>query len=160
MPEGVIEQRLVELGIELPKVWGAPPGMNFITAVQTGDLLYLAGHGPVGTDGKLAYRGRVGVEITLDQAYQAARLTGLNMLATIKHELGSLDRVAKLVKMLGMVNAIEGFGQQPHVINGASDLFVAIFGEEIGKHARSAIGVGSLPNNMPVEIEMIVQVRP
>ncbi len=155
---GKIEQRLAELGIELPPTWGAPPGMNFISAVRVGELLFLSGHGPTGSDGKLAWRGKVGAEVSVEDGYKAARLTGLNMLATMQKELGTLDRVVKLVKVLGMVNAIEGFGQQPQVINGASDLFVEVFGEQIGKHARSAVGMGGLPNNMPVEIEMIVHV--
>ncbi len=159
MAEGKIEQRLKELGIELPPVWGAPPGMNFISNVQVGELLFLSGHGPTGPDGRLAYQGRVGETVLVEDGYKAARLTGLNLLATIQNALGTLDRVVKFVKVLGMVNAVEGFGQQPQVINGASDLFVSVFGEEIGKHARSAVGMGSLPNNMPVEIEMIVQVR-
>jgi enamine deaminase RidA (YjgF/YER057c/UK114 family) len=160
MADGLIEQRLVELGITLPPTWGAPPGMNFISFVQTGNLLFLSGHGPTGSDGRLAYRGRVGQELSVEEAYQAARLTGLNLLASMQKALGTLDRVNKLVKVLGMVNAVEGFGQQPQVINGASDLFVQVFGEAIGKHARSAVGMGSLPNNMPVEIEMVVEVKP
>src|SRR5262245_24933877 len=127
MADGQIEKRLIELGIELPPTWGAPPGMNFISAVQVGNLLFLAGHGPTGTDGRLAYRGKVGAEISVEDGYKAARLTGLNMLATTQKELGTLDRVVKLVKVLGMVNAVEGFGQQPQVINGASDLFVEVF---------------------------------
>ncbi len=159
MAEGKIEQRLAELGIELPPAFSAPPGFNFISAVTVGDLLFTAGHGPTGADGKLAYYGKVGKEVSLEDGYKAARLTGLNMLATIKKELGSLDRVVKLVKMLGMVYAVDDFGKQPMVINGASDLFVEVFGEEIGKHARSAVGMGGLPNNMPVEIEMIVQFK-
>jgi len=157
--KGQIEKRLVELGIELPQTWAAPPGMNFISAVVVGELLFLAGHGPTGSDGKLAYNGKVGAEVSVEDGYKAARLTGLNMLATMQKELGTLDRVAKLVKVLGMVNAVEGFGKQPQVINGASDLFVEVFGEQIGKHARSAVGMGGLPNNMPVEIEMIVQIK-
>jgi enamine deaminase RidA (YjgF/YER057c/UK114 family) len=160
MAEGQIEKKLAELGIELPPTFSAPPGMNFLRAVEANGFLFLAGHGPSGSDGKLAFRGKVGAEVTVEQGYQAARLTGLNMLATMKHELGSLDRVLKLVKVLGMVNAVDGFGQQPQVINGASDLFVEVFGEQIGKHARSAVGMGGLPNNMPVEIEMIVQIKP
>jgi enamine deaminase RidA (YjgF/YER057c/UK114 family) len=159
MAEGKIEQHLAELGIELPSTFTAPPGMNFISAVLAGDLLFLAGHGPTGPDGRLAYRGKVGDEVSQEDGYKAARLTGLNLLATIQKELGSLDRVVKIVKVLGMVNAVEGFERQPFVINGASDLFVEVFGQEIGKHARSAVGMGGLPNNMPVEIEMIVQVR-
>src|SRR5215210_4634201 len=140
MAGGQIEARLQELNIELPPPRSAPPGMNFVMAVQTGDLLYLAGHGPTGPDGWLAFEGKVGAEVSLEQAYQAARLTGLNMLATLRDTLGSLDRVARLIKVLGMVNAVDGFGQQPYVINGASDLFVEVFGEQIGKHARSAVG--------------------
>lgn len=155
-----IEKRLAELGIELPPVWSAPSGMNFIGAVAVGELLFLSGHGPTGTNGRLVYRGKVGAEISEETAYQAARITGLNLLATIKQEIGSLDRVAKIVKVLGMVNAVEGFERQPFVINGASDLFVEVFGPAIGKHARSAVGMGGLPNNMPVEIEMIVQIKP
>ena len=154
-----IEQRLIELNLELPPVWASPSSMNFIKAVQTGDLLFVSGHGPTKPDGSMAFTGKVGEEVTLEQAYQAAQLTGLNLLATIKSELGSLDRVAKIVKVLGMVNAIPGFGEQPQVINGASDLFVKVFGEQIGKHARSAVGMAGLPLNMPVEIEMIVQVK-
>lgn len=160
MAQDQIEQRLTELGIELPAPRSTPPGMNFIMAVTAGELLFTAGHGPNGADGKLAYVGRVGAEVSVEEGYQAARLTGLNLLATIKSHLGSLDRVVKLVKVLGMVNAVEGFGQQPQVINGASDLFVEVFGEQIGKHARSAVGMGGLPGNMPVEIEMIVQIKP
>ncbi len=159
MAEGQIEQRLKELGIEIPLYRPVPPEFNFVHTVQAGELLFLAGHGPHGPDGKLAFHGRVGQEVSLEEGYQAARLTGLNLLATLKNSLGSLDRVARLVKVLGMVNAVEGFGQQPQVINGASDLFVKVFGEEIGKHARSAVGMGSLPFNMPVEIEMIVLVK-
>ncbi|NWJ45547.1 MAG: RidA family protein [Chloroflexi bacterium] len=159
MAEGKIEHKLRELGIELPPIFNVPPGMNFLRYVQTGDLLFIAGHGPTGSDGRLAYQGKVGGEVSLEEGYKAARLTGLNLLSTLKEALGDLDRVVKFVKVLGMVNAVEGFGQQPYVINGASDLFVAVFGEEIGKHARSAVGMGGLPNNMPIEIEMIVQVR-
>ena len=158
MAEGKIEQRLAELGIELPPTFAAPPGMNFISAVLAGDLLFLSGHGPTGPDRRLAYRGKVGEDISEEEAYKAARLTGLNLLATMQKELGTLDRVINVVKMLGMVNAVDGFERQPFVINGASDLFVEVFGEQIGRHARSAVGMGGLPNNMPVEIEMIVQV--
>ena len=158
MAEGKIEQRLAELGIELPPTFTAPPGMNFISAVLAGDLLFLSGHGPTGADRRLAYRGKVGEDISEEDGYKAARLTGLNLLATMQKELGTLDRVINVVKVLGMVNAVDGFERQPFVINGASDLFVEVFGEQIGRHARSAVGMGGLPNNMPVEIEMIVQV--
>jgi enamine deaminase RidA (YjgF/YER057c/UK114 family) len=160
MVEGQIEKKLAELGIELPPIFSAPPGMNYIMAVAVGDLLFLAGHVPTDATGKLPYRGKVGAEVTVEEAYQASRLCGLNMLATIQHELGGFDRVVKLVKVLGMVNAIDGFEHHPQVINGASDLFVEIFGEQLGKHARSAVGMGGLPFNIPVEIEMIVQIKP
>ncbi len=153
---GKIEQRLKELGLELPPFRPVPAEFNFIGAVQAGALIYLAGHGPTLPDGSLAFKGKVGKEVSLEEGYQAARLTGLNLLTTLQNKLGDLDRVVKLVKVLGMVNAVDGFGQQPQVINGASDLFVEIFGEEIGKHARSAVGMGGLPFNMPVEIELIV----
>ena len=103
------------------------------------------------------YTGIVGQDVTVEEAYQHARLTGLQLIATMKVELGDLDRVARIVKLLGMVNAAPGFGQQPEVINGCSDLFVEVFGER-GRHARSAIGVGSLPNGITVEIELVAQV--
>ena len=102
--------------------------------------------------------GIVGKDITVEQAYGHARGVGLNLMAVMRHELGSLDRVKRIVKVLGMVNAVPGFGDQPKVINGCSDLFVEVFGER-GKHARSAVGMGSLPNNIPVEIEVIVEIE-
>jgi enamine deaminase RidA (YjgF/YER057c/UK114 family) len=125
---------------------------NYVNAVRTGNLLYLAGKGPAGSP-----PGIVGKDFTIEQAYQHARSTGLALLAVMRDELGSLDRVKRVVKVLGMVNAVPGFGDQPKVINGCSDLFVEVFGER-GKHARSAVGMGSLPNNIPVEIEVIVEV--
>jgi enamine deaminase RidA (YjgF/YER057c/UK114 family) len=143
------EARLEELGIELPEV-GAPMG-NYVHAVRTGDLLFLAGKGPRST-------GKVGAEVSVEQAYADARATGLVLLAVMRQELGSLDRVARVVKVLGMVNAVPEFGDQPAVINGCSDLFVEVFGEA-GRHARSAVGMGSLPNQITVEIECIVEVR-
>ena len=124
-----------------------------MNAVRTGNLLYLAGKGPAGS-----VTGIVGKDITVEQAYGHARTTGLNLMAVMQDELGSLDRVKRIVKVLGMVNAVPGFTDQPKVINGCSDLFVEVFGER-GKHARSAVGMGSLPNNIPVEIEVIVEVE-
>jgi enamine deaminase RidA (YjgF/YER057c/UK114 family) len=144
------EKKLKELGIALPAV--TPPVANYVNAVRTGNLLYLAGKGPAGS-----IAGIVGKDITVEEAYGHARTTGLNLIAVMRDELGSLDRVKRIVKVLGMVNAVPGFGQQPKVINGCSDLFVEVFGER-GKHARSAVGMGSLPNNIPVEIEVIVEV--
>jgi enamine deaminase RidA (YjgF/YER057c/UK114 family) len=160
MAKQTIEQRLAELGIELPPAQDTPSGMNFIKAQYGGhNHWFLSGHLPTGPDGNLVYQGKVGAEVSVEDAYQAARLTALNLLATIKASVGSLERVTKLIKVLGMVNAVEGFGQQPQVINGASDLFVQVFGEKIGKHARSAVGVGGLPSNAPVEIEMIIYAK-
>ncbi|HEU4440434.1 MAG TPA: RidA family protein [Burkholderiales bacterium] len=145
------EKKLKELGITLGPV--TPPVANYVNAVRTGNLLYLAGKGPAGN-----VAGIVGKDITVEQAYGHARTTGLNLMAVMKDELGSLDRVKRIVKVLGMVNAVPGFPDQPKVINGCSDLFVEVFGER-GKHARSAVGMGSLPNNIPVEIEVIVEIE-
>jgi enamine deaminase RidA (YjgF/YER057c/UK114 family) len=144
------EQKLRQLEIELAPV--TPPVANYVNAVRTGNLLFLAGKGPGG-----GTTGIVGKDLTVEQAYQAARSTGLALIAVMKDELGSLERVKRIVKVLGMVNAVPGFGDQPKVINGCSDLFVEVFGSR-GKHARSAVGMGSLPNNIPVEIECIVEV--
>ena len=144
------EKKLQALGITLQPA--TPPVANYVNAVRTGNLLFLAGKGPAG-----GVTGIVGKDITVEQAYQHARSTGLSLIAVMKNELGSLDKVQRIVKVLGMVNAVPGFGDQPKVINGCSDLFVEVFGER-GKHARSAVGMGSLPNNIPVEIECIVEV--
>lgn len=144
-----IEERLADLGIELPPV-PAPAG-NYVHAVRTGNLLYLSGKGPGNVTGK------VGGGISVEDAYRDARETGLILVAVMRQELGSLDRVNRIVKVLGMVNAVPEFGQQPKVINGCSDLFVEVFGEK-GRHARSAVGMGSLPGGIPVEIEVIVEV--
>jgi enamine deaminase RidA (YjgF/YER057c/UK114 family) len=144
------EKKLKALGITLAPV--TPPIANYVNAVRTGSLLFLAGKGPGGSAA-----GIVGKDFTVEQAYQHARSTGLALIAVMKDELGSLDKVKRIVKVLGMVNAVPGFPDQPKVINGCSDLFVQVFGER-GKHARSAVGMGSLPNNIPVEIECIVEV--
>ncbi len=150
------EQRLKELGIDLGMV--SSPVANYVNAVRTGNLLFLSGKGPRnGPDGKRP-KGKVGREYTLEQAYQHARTVGLDLLAVMRAELGSLDKVRRVVKILGMVNAVPDFEEQPKVINGCSDLFVEIFGER-GKHARSAVGMGSLPMGIPVEIECIVEVE-
>ena len=144
-----IDQRLQELGIELPPIPKA--GGNYEHAVRTGNLLFLAGKGP----GKVT--GKVGPDHSTEEAYQHARAVGLNLIAVMKDELGSLDRVARIVKVLGMVNATPEFGEQPKVINGCSDLFVEVFGDR-GRHARSAVGMGSLPGQITVEIECIVEI--
>lgn len=150
-----IEKRLTELNIVLPKV--QPPIASYVNAVRTGNLIFLSGKGPTAADGKFI-SGKVGVDLTLDEGKAAARNTGLNLLAALKAEIGDLDKVKRIVKVLGMVNCPSDFTQQPQVINGFSDLMVEVFGEK-GKHARSAVGVGSLPSNIPVEIEMIVEVE-
>jgi enamine deaminase RidA (YjgF/YER057c/UK114 family) len=143
------EAKLKQLGITLASV--TPPMANYVNAVRTGDLLFLAGKGPGPVKGKL------GREFTIDQGYQHARAVGLALLAVMKAELGSLDKVKRVVKVLGMVNAMPEFADHPKVINGCSDLFVEVFGDA-GKHARSAVGMGSLPMGIPVEIEVIVEV--
>ncbi len=149
------EQVLEELGITLPEP--PTPVANYVSAVRTGDLLFVAGHGPAyGPDGSLG-GGKVGRDLDVEEGYEAARLVCLNLLARVKAELGELDRVVRVVKLLGMVNCTPDFTQQPAVINGCSDLLVEVFGER-GRHARSAVGMSSLPSGIPVEIEMIVQV--
>jgi enamine deaminase RidA (YjgF/YER057c/UK114 family) len=150
------EAQLKAKNLTLPTV--ATPMGNYVTAVRTGNLLYLAGHGPIRSDGKKAMSGKVGKDLTVEQGYAVAREVGLNLLASTRQHLGSLDKVKRVVKVLGMVNCAEGFGDQPKVINGFSDLMVEVFGEAIGKHARSAVGMAALPNNIPVEIEMILEV--
>lgn len=150
------EKRLRELGITLPQV--SSPSANYVNAVQTGNLLYLAGKGPLAVDGKRP-SGKLGRDFTIEQGYQHARTTGLDLIAVMKAELGSLDRVKRIVKVLGMVNCVPEFTDPPKVINGASDLFVEVFGDK-GRHARSAVGMNSLPMGIPVEIEMIVEVGP
>jgi enamine deaminase RidA (YjgF/YER057c/UK114 family) len=150
-----VEQRLKELGMELP---GAPaPIANYLRYVQVGNLLFMAGHGPNRSGGPV-YAGKVGAEVTLDEAYEAARSTTLNLLASAKEALGDLDRIKRVVKVLGMVNSAPEFGDQPKVINGFSDLMVELFGEN-GRHARSAVGMAALPGQIPVEIEMILEVE-
>jgi enamine deaminase RidA (YjgF/YER057c/UK114 family) len=149
------EARLAELKLELPP---APrPVATYVTALRQGDLVYISGHGPLRPDGTL-HIGKVGVDLDIEQARAAARQTGLAILATLRDNLGSLDKVVRLVKVFGMVNSTPDFVEHPKVINGFSDLMVEVFGEA-GKGARSAVGMGSLPANMAVEIEAIFQVR-
>lgn len=154
LPHGA-EARLAALGIVLPP---APkPIARFVPARRAGALLFLSGQGPVRSDGAVI-EGRVGEGVSVEDARAAARLTGLNLLAAAREALGTLDRVETVVKLLGMVNAVPGFRDHPRVIDGCSDLFVDVFGEA-GLHARSAVGMGSLPRNIPVEIEAILAVR-
>jgi len=149
------EQRIAGLGLELPG-WRAPAG-TFVHAVRSGDLLYTSGHAPIRADGSVVL-GRLGADLDVDTGYEAARAAALNMLATMRHELGSLDRVARIVRVLGTVNATPEFIQHTQVINGASAVLVQVFGEA-GKHARLAVGVSSLPFNIALEVEAIVEVR-
>jgi enamine deaminase RidA (YjgF/YER057c/UK114 family) len=149
------DARLNELGIELPPV--PPPVANFIRARRVDNLLYLSGHGPIHPDGRRD-QGKAGANLSVDQAKASARLTGLNLLATLRAELGSLDRIGKVIKVLGMVNSGPGFDRQPEVMDGFSDLMVEVFGEA-GRHARSAVGMAELPFGIPVEIEMIVELN-
>jgi enamine deaminase RidA (YjgF/YER057c/UK114 family) len=131
----------------------SPPVANYVNAVRAGNLLFLAGKGPAGHP-----KGKLGRDFTVEQGYQHARSVGLALLAVMQDELGSLDKVKRVVKVLGMVNGTPEFTDQPKVINGCSDLFVQVLGER-GRHARSAVGMGSLPNGIPVEIECIVEVK-
>ena len=135
------------------------PMANYVSAVRSGHLLFLSGHGPVRTEGKPSARGKLGKDFSTEQGYQVAREVGLSLLASARTSLGSLDKVKRVVKVLGMVNSAEGFQEQPKVINGFSDLMVEVFGETIGKHARSAVGMAELPMGIPVEIEMILEVE-
>jgi enamine deaminase RidA (YjgF/YER057c/UK114 family) len=149
------EERLKELGIELPKP--PKPLAAYVPAVRAGDLVFISGQAPM-RDGKPVYTGRVGADLTLEEGYEAARLVMINALAVLKEEIGSLDNVERIVKVLGWVNSAPDFTQQPQVINGASELLEQVFGER-GRHARSAVSAHTLPFNIAVEIEMIVQVK-
>lgn len=148
------EARLVELGIELPEP--PQPAGTYVGAVRTDNLVFVAGHGPRRPDGTYV-TGKVGRDLDTDEAYEAARLVGLGLLASLRAEIGSLDSVTRVVKLLGMVNTDPDFGDFPAVINGTSDLLVEVFGDA-GRHARSAVGMGSLPFGISVEVEMIVEV--
>jgi len=148
------EARLKERNIILPQV--PPPVANYVDSVQSGKLLFLAGNtaGP-----QWRFKGKVGKDITIEEGIETARQVGLIMLAKVRSATGNLDRVKRVVKVLGMVNSADGFGDQPRVMNGFSDLMVEVFGEAIGKHARSAVGMAGLPANAAVEVEMIVDVE-
>jgi len=149
------ETKLKEKGIVLPEA--QRPIANYVNVVRVGNLLFLAGKGPTKPDGS-NITGKVGKDLTIEQGYEAARLVAINHLAVLKAELGSLNKVKRIVKVLGMVNCVESFGDQPKVINGYSDLMVEIFGEN-GKHARSAVGMYALPSNIAVEVEVVVEVE-
>ncbi len=152
-----VEDKLKELGYELPPPRRTQLG-NFIPAVRTGNLVYLSGTGPGLPEGGLLHVGKLGADLTIEQGYDCARQTMLNLLTNLKGEIGDLDKMKRVVKLLCMINAAPDFGDTPRVANGASDLLVGIYGER-GRHARSAVGMSTLPGGMPVEIEMIVEVE-
>lgn len=154
---GRIEAKLAELGYELPTK--VERGHGLVPAVQHGDLLFVSGHGPEDNQGQLLYQGQVGGEVSVEQAYDAARMTGVQLLRSVRDYLGDLDRLDRIVKVLGFVNSAPGFFEQPKVMHGFSDLMLELLGAR-GQHARSAIGTSSLPLNQPVEIEMVVSIRP
>ena len=155
MPE--VENRLNEMGYELPPSRSSGVG-NFVPAVRTGNLVYLSGTGPGLPEGGLLHVGKLGSDLTIEEGYDCARQTMLNLLTNLKGEIGDLDKMKRVVKLLCMINAAPDFGDTPRVANGASDLLVGIYGER-GRHARSAVGMSTLPGGMPVEIEMIVEVE-
>ncbi len=158
-----VAERLRALGLALPAPTRAPPGaaLPFAWVRVVGERALVSGHGPTRPDGTLAPPfGKVGAEVTLEQAYDAARLTALAVLASLERELGDLDRVDRWVRVFGMVNSAPTFDRQPAVINGFSNLILAVFGAERGQHARSAVGMAALPFGIPVEIEAEVLVRP
>jgi enamine deaminase RidA (YjgF/YER057c/UK114 family) len=156
-----VEDRLKALGLTLPERLTPPSGMRlpFAPVRVRGNRAYIAGHGPQNPDGSVAAPlGKVGAEVSVEQGYQAARLTALSILASLKRELGSLDRVSAWLRVFGMVNSAPGFMQQPQVINGFSDLILELYGPDRGAHARSAVGMAALPFGIPVEIEAEVEI--
>jgi enamine deaminase RidA (YjgF/YER057c/UK114 family) len=155
LPAQTPDQNLQALGIVLPKP--VSPLYNYVKYVRTGNLIYLSGQGPAKADGSFI-TGKLGRDLTVEEGAAAAKLTGINLIATLKDAIGDLGKVKRIVKVFGMVNCTENFYEQPKVINGFSDLMVAVFGEK-GRHARSAVGMYALPMNISVEIEMIVEVN-
>ncbi len=159
---GRIEQRLTELGLALPPPLQAPPGvvLPFPWVRVVGNRAFVSGHGPLAPDGSLAKPlGKVGADLTQDQATTAARLTGLAILSSLRHALGDLDRIEAWLRVFGMINAAPGFNRFPAVINGFSDVILEVFGPDVGAHARSAVGMAGLPFDIPVEIEAEVAIR-
>ena len=150
-----IEAKLEQMGIKIPAA--VTPVANYVPAVRTGNLIFLSGHGPFNEDGSLI-TGKVGADLTVEQGYEAARRIAIGLLGSLKPEIGDLDKVKRIVKLLGLVNCTAEFADQPKVINGASDFLVEVLGDK-GKHARSAVGTNALPLNIAVEIEMIVEVE-
>lgn len=153
-----IEEKLEEMGLVLPSPIGGK--WSFVPVRVVGNIAYISGHGPQNPDGSLADPlGKVGADLSVEQGAEAARLVALSMLGSLKRELGELERVQSWIKLFGMVNCTPDFDKQPRVINGASDLILELYGEERGAHARSAVGMSSLPFNMPVEIEAMVSIK-
>jgi enamine deaminase RidA (YjgF/YER057c/UK114 family) len=150
------EVRIQELHLTLPTP--PQPVAKYKTAVLAGNMLYVSGHGPTKADGKSLVAGKVGADLTVEDGKKAAQLVGLAVLSTVRHTLGSLNKVKRLVKTLGMVNCTPDFKEQPQVINGFSELMAEVFGEDAGVGARSAVGMVSLPGNIPVEVECIFEV--
>ena len=150
------EKKLAELGIELPKP--PPPVANYVRAVRTGNLVFLAGHGPLKPEGGYV-TGKLGKDLDVEEGYEAARLTAIALLASLRAEIGSLDRVRRIVRVEGMVNSTPDFTDQSKVINGCSDFLVEVFGAARGKHARAAVGMASLPIGLAVEIHMVVEIQ-
>lgn len=151
-----VEMRIADLGYVLPEP--SKPVANYVNAVRTGNLVFMAGKGPSKPEGGYI-QGKVGADLTIDEGYEAARLAAVIQIAALKAEIGDLNKVVRVVKVLGMVNCTSDFTNQPEVVNGFSDTIVEVFGER-GKHARAAVGMGSLPRNIAVEVEMIVEVLP
>ncbi len=149
-----VEEKLKELGLELPPP--ATPMANYVPAVRSGNLVFLSGHGPVEKDRII--RGKLGRDLTVEEGYEAARVVAIGLLGTLKGVVGDLDKVRRIVKLLGMVNCVPDFLDHPQVVNGASDLIVEVFGDR-GRHARSAVGMPALPVDIAVEIEMIAEVE-
>jgi enamine deaminase RidA (YjgF/YER057c/UK114 family) len=152
-----IERKLRDLGYQLPPPRRSAVG-RFVPAVRSGNLVFLSGHGPGLPEGGFLHLGKLGADLTVEQGYDCARQVMLNVLASLKKEIGDLDKVKRVVKLLCMINAAPDFGDTPKVANGASDLLVELYGEA-GQHARSAVGMATLPSGMPVEIEMVVEVE-
>lgn len=160
-PQGTIEQKLQALGLVLPEPVKVPPDVKlpFSFVRVHGNRAYISGHGPLNTDGTIVTPGgKVGKDLTIDEAYRSARLVALAILSSLKRELGELDRVTTWLRVFGMVNSAPGFNQQPQVINGFSDLILELYGQERGQHARSAVGMAELPFDFPVEIEAEVEI--
>ena len=154
-PPGKIEQKLQEMGVTLYEL--PAPTANFVRAVRTGNLVFLAGHGPQKPDGE-SVTGKLGKELSIEEGQQAARYVAITLLSALKEEIGDLDRVRRIVKVHSMVNGTPEFTDQPKVMNGFSDFIVEVFGEK-GRHARAAVGMASLPGNIAVEVEMVVEVE-